>query len=538
MTMVGLLSNRSSHLINPYLAGSYINRSPSVPLEFDIPERFWTNKEVSCSYLKVFGCSAFAYVPKKQRTKLDGKSVPCIFIGYVDKEFWYRLWDAVKKKVISSRDAVFQENEVGIADDVLEKVKKENGVVPNVITIPSTSDHPRSAESIADKVVEQGEQRDNYAEQREKPYAEQLEYPTQEEQQSQPLRRSEKKRVKSSKYPFSEYVLINDKGEPESLKEVLVHLEKNKWMKAIQEEMESLHQNGTYKLVELPKASLDLKVEQLDVKATFLHGDLEEEIYMDQPEGFEVNRKKHMVYKLNKSLYGLKQAPRQWYKKFDSFMQSEVSRSARFAWQIAWTGKGARDKIQMGILGLHGSGMLVMARAPVRVMTQLVLSVGGAISWQSKLQKCVALSTTETEYIAATEAGKEMLGKELVSRNIDLVYGGGSIGLMGLASQTVHDGGGYGTLDELLEVISWAQLGIHDKMVGLLNVDGYYNSLLSFIDKVVEEGFISPNARQIIVSVPTATELVKKLKQYVPCHERVALKLNWKTEQQLGYPQA
>lgn len=47
--------------------------------------------------------------------------------------------------------------------------------------------------------------------------------------------------------------------------------------------------------------------------------------------------------------------------------------------------------------------------------------------------------------------------------------------------------------------------------VGLLNVDGYYNSLLSFIDKAVEEGFINPNARHIIVSAPSAKELVKKL---------------------------
>ncbi|KAF3676796.1 putative cytokinin riboside 5'-monophosphate phosphoribohydrolase LOGL2 [Capsicum annuum] len=179
------------------------------------------------------------------------------------------------------------------------------------------------------------------------------------------------------------------------------------------------------------------------------------------------------------------------------------------------------------------------------------------------------------------------LGKKLISRNIDLVFGGVSIDLMGLVSQAVHDGGrhvfgvipktlmhreltgetigkvkvvahmhqrktemarhsdafivlpgGYGTLDELPEVISWAQLGIHGKLVGLLNVDGYYNSLLSFIDKAVREGFISLNARQIIASAPTTTELVKKLEKYVPCHERVASKLNWDTEQQLGYPQA
>ncbi|KAF2300628.1 hypothetical protein GH714_014579 [Hevea brasiliensis] len=94
--------------------------------------------------------------------------------------------------------------------------------------------------------------------------------------------------------------------------------------------------------------------------------------------------------------------------------------------------------------------------------------------------------------------------------------------------------GGYGTLEELLEVITWAQLGIHDKPVGLLNVDGYYNSLLSFIDKAVEEGFISPSARHIIVSAPTPKELVKKMEEYFPRHEIVASKLNWEIEQ-LGY---
>ncbi|KAK1290738.1 Cytokinin riboside 5'-monophosphate phosphoribohydrolase LOG1 [Acorus calamus] len=177
-----------------------------------------------------------------------------------------------------------------------------------------------------------------------------------------------------------------------------------------------------------------------------------------------------------------------------------------------------------------------------------------------------------------------VLGRELVSRNIDLVYGGGSVGLMGLVSQAVYNGGrhvlgvipktlmpqeitgetvgevrpvadmhqrkaemarqsdafialpgGYGTLEELLEVITWAQLGIHDKPVGLLNVDGYYNSLLSFIDKAVEEGFISPNARHIIISAPTAKELMKKLEEYVPRHEIVASKHSWEMEQ-LGYP--
>ena len=59
-------------------------------------------------------------------------------------------------------------------------------------------------------------------------------------------------------------------------------------------------------------ASENLHLEQMDVKTTFLHGDLDKEIYMQQPEGFVVPGKEHMVCKLTRSLYGLKQAPRQW----------------------------------------------------------------------------------------------------------------------------------------------------------------------------------------------------------------------------------
>eukprot|EP00253_Pinus_taeda_P023224 PITA_23224 len=59
----------------------------------------------------------------------------------------------------------------------------------------------------------------------------------------------------------------------------------------------------------------------MDVKTTFLHGDLEEEIYMKQPEGFAVKGKKELVCKLKKSLYGLKQSPRKWYQKFDTFIR-------------------------------------------------------------------------------------------------------------------------------------------------------------------------------------------------------------------------
>ena len=65
---------------------------------------------------------------------------------------------------------------------------------------------------------------------------------------------------------------------------------------------------------------LDLMLDQMDVTTTFLHGELEENILMEQPKGFEVRGDREQVCLLRKSLYGLKQSPRQWYKKFDSIM--------------------------------------------------------------------------------------------------------------------------------------------------------------------------------------------------------------------------
>ena len=70
-------------------------------------------------------------------------------------------------------------------------------------------------------------------------------------------------------------------------------------------------------------ALLNLELEQLDVKTTFLHGDLNEDLYMEQPKSFVQGRSRRLVCKLKKSLYGLRQSPRQWYKKFDSFMVSQ-----------------------------------------------------------------------------------------------------------------------------------------------------------------------------------------------------------------------
>jgi hypothetical protein len=70
-------------------------------------------------------------------------------------------------------------------------------------------------------------------------------------------------------------------------------------------------------------SSKQIKVYQMDVKSAFLNGDLEEEVYMEQPDGFQVQEAEQYVYRLKKALYGLKQAPRAWYSRLDNYLRQQ-----------------------------------------------------------------------------------------------------------------------------------------------------------------------------------------------------------------------
>ena len=102
----------------------------------------------------------------------------------------------------------------------------------------------------------------------------------------------------------------------------------------------------------------------MDVKTAFLHGDLEEEIYMEQPEGFRVKGKEDYVCRLNKSLYGLKQAPRQWYKKFESVMGEQGYRKTTSNHCVFVQKFSDDDYI---ILLLYVDDMLIIGRNPLRI---------------------------------------------------------------------------------------------------------------------------------------------------------------------------
>ncbi len=90
-------------------AAYLINRGPSKPLDLAIPEEIWTGKEVKLSHLKVFGCVSYVHVSDHARSKLDAKSVKCTLVGYGEDEFGYKLWDDQNRKMIRSRDVVFNE---------------------------------------------------------------------------------------------------------------------------------------------------------------------------------------------------------------------------------------------------------------------------------------------------------------------------------------------------------------------------------------------------------------------------------------------
>ena len=137
------------------------------------------------------------------------------------------------------------------------------------------------------------------------------------------------------------------------------------------------------------------------------------------------------------------------------------------------------------------------------------------------------------------------IGDALARKGIGVVYGGGKLGLMGAVAaevankactelhvvQTMHerkkaftdlcDGfltlpGGVGTMDELWEAVSWAQLGYHDKPVGLLNPYGFYDGLVQFYHRMGTSGFIRPEHRGILIVEEDLDPLLDRMASYAP----------------------
>jgi uncharacterized protein (TIGR00730 family) len=177
---------------------------------------------------------------------------------------------------------------------------------------------------------------------------------------------------------------------------------------------------------------------------------------------------------------------------------------------------------------------------------------------------CVFCGSATGTNPAYARAARE-LGRELASRGLELVYGGGRVGLMGevasaalaaggevlgviphalsgkeialaectelVVVDTMHERkalmadrsdafvalpGGFGTCDELFEILTWGQLGIHKKPVGLLNVNGFFAPLLTWLDHVVAEGLLKPKHRDLLLVADAVPELLAKLAAWTP----------------------
>ncbi len=167
----------------------------------------------------------------------------------------------------------------------------------------------------------------------------------------------------------------------------------------------------------------------------------------------------------------------------------------------------------------------------------------------------------KAEYINAAQN----LGHTLAHHNIGLVFGGGQVGLMGkiaeavlqqngdvigVIPQALHDKevafidlpdlrivdsmherkalmeklsdgfialpGGLGTIEEFFEILTWAQLGMHSKPCGILNVDHFFDPLIEFLDHVVKQGFIEPDHREMVIIDDDPEQLIEKFKSYIP----------------------
>lgn len=157
----------------------------------------------------------------------------------------------------------------------------------------------------------------------------------------------------------------------------------------------------------------------------------------------------------------------------------------------------------------------------------------------------------------------DTLGKALVKRNIELVYGGAKVGIMGAIADAVlaeggkaigvlpaflqqkelaHEGltdlilvdtmherkatmnklcdgvlalpGGFGTLEELFEMLTWGQLGLHKKPVGILNIDGFYDSLNVLMQTMVDNGFLKTSNREMLLTDDNIEAILDKMENY------------------------
>lgn len=348
-----------------------LNRSSTLAVTNITPEEAWTGIKPSVDHFKIFGCLAYAHVPDDKRSKLDDKAIKCIFLGVSEESKGHRLYNPLTEKLIISRDVVFDEENSWCWSSTMDKSVPFEFDTNEEDTTVSNKESPGENTSNDEIIEKAGDQSNRENEDqltsldgrrpRKRPFW-MFDYVSGDEL--------------SDDDPIVHLALFAD-SDPISFNDAANNI---KWKKAMDAEIEAIKKNETWVLTDLPpgektigvkwiyktklnengeidkhKARLVAKgymqeygvdyaevfapvarldtvrlvislaaqnswpIYQLDVKSAFLHIELNEKVFIDQPPGYVQKGNEDKVYMLKKALYGLKQAPRAWYNLIDAY---------------------------------------------------------------------------------------------------------------------------------------------------------------------------------------------------------------------------
>jgi hypothetical protein len=350
------------------------NRSPHRILKDMKPEEAFSGKKPNVENIRIFGCPVYSHIPKDKRNKLEPSTKKGIFMGYSDSSKDYRIYIPEQHKIEVNRDVTFNEKmafnksiEENIEEEEIEKLNEES--TENVNDEKELPDHPMEpCENIDSDIVPKTKKRPAW-----------LEATLQDTRRLKVLegtfRKSKRPKILSS---YASYMMRLLDDEPTTFEEAV---QKEQWKEAMTKEHQSIMKNEVWEIVPRPKeksvvtskwvykikhavdrsvdkykerfvakgfsqkkgedyhetfslvarytsirsiisiaTSMGWNLHHMDVKTTFLDGAIEEEVYIEQPQGFEVHSRDTHVCRLKKALYGLKQDPRAWYAKMDNYL--------------------------------------------------------------------------------------------------------------------------------------------------------------------------------------------------------------------------
>lgn len=354
------------------------NRCPtSAIVSGKTPFEIWEGRKPNVSRFRVFGSSVFVHVPKERRKKLDAKAWKGIFVGYSSNG--YRVWNPERNEIIVARDVDFIETPVSSKNaDEVNTFQSED----HLIRLPALAD-TKEQDRDDENARLMADDEEEYVSSEELMHNEEVDLAEENIDRRPVRDRKapnwhQEYEVEYASYALNALNYVEDL--PEKLSDLKERSDWPEWQKAMQEEMDSLMKNNTWTLSELPVgrsaitckwvfkikqfednqpsrykarlvargfsqkygfdymetyspvARLDtlrvvlalanregMTVHHMDVKTAFLNGELSEEIYMVQPEGYD--KQNGLVCRLNRSLYGLKQASRSWNERFHQFME-------------------------------------------------------------------------------------------------------------------------------------------------------------------------------------------------------------------------